>query len=387
MTAVMDRDVRPKSNGARSRLCVLHLAQPLDGGVPAVIRSLVAHQAAGHFSPMIAAPPESELADWARGEDIPYVPWPAVRSPGRSVPAETFRIGRLVNRLNPALIHLHSAKAGLAGRLAVRGRIPTVFQPHGWSFLAVQGPIEKAAKTWERHATRWTDCLVCVSRHESSLAVAAGIRGRMEIVPNGIDLRRITAAGEAERTAARTRLRLPPTPIVVCIGRLHEAKGPDLLVDAWRIVRRSVPQARLYLVGDGPMREALEREIDDSIVITGMRDDVLDWLAAADLVVVPSRWEGAPLVPLEAMARGRSVVAFDVAELSHLLAAGAGTVVPSGAIEELAEAATTRLLDPGLRHREGQLARRRAEQYDAARAARLMETVYDDVMAHSRNGR
>ncbi|NEA48622.1 glycosyltransferase, partial [Streptomyces sp. SID10815] len=68
--------------------------------------------------------------------------------------------------VRPDLVHAHSAKAGLAGRLAVRGRIPTVFQPHAWSFEAVGGATAALALRWERWGTRWAARTVCVSEAE-----------------------------------------------------------------------------------------------------------------------------------------------------------------------------------------------------------------------------
>ena len=70
---------------------------------------------------------------------------------------ETQRLRRLISQVDPDVVHLHSAKAGLAGRLAVRGTRPTLFQPHGWSWLAARGATARGALAWERLAARWTD--------------------------------------------------------------------------------------------------------------------------------------------------------------------------------------------------------------------------------------
>ncbi|OMQ15223.1 glycosyl transferase, partial [Modestobacter sp. VKM Ac-2676] len=72
------------------------------------------------------------------------------------MPAETLTLRRVVRAADPELVHLHSAKAGLAGRLAVQGSRRTVFQPHAWSFEAVTGGVAEASRRWERAAQRWT---------------------------------------------------------------------------------------------------------------------------------------------------------------------------------------------------------------------------------------
>ncbi|NEA18596.1 glycosyltransferase, partial [Streptomyces halstedii] len=92
--------------------------------------------------------------------------WPAERVPGPRLAREVAAAGRLVRVCAPDVIHAHSAKAGLAGRLAVRGRIPTVFQPHAWSFEALEGRAAGLAEAWERFGARWSDRILCVSESE-----------------------------------------------------------------------------------------------------------------------------------------------------------------------------------------------------------------------------
>ena len=92
-----------------------------------------------------------------------HVLWPAHRPPGADTIAEARLLRRILRRERPDVVHLHSSKAGLAGRLVLRGRSPTVFQPHGWSFLAGSGFVQRGAGWWERFATRWADAIVCVS--------------------------------------------------------------------------------------------------------------------------------------------------------------------------------------------------------------------------------
>jgi glycosyltransferase involved in cell wall biosynthesis len=113
----------------------------------------------------------------------------------------------------------------------------------------------------------------------------------------------------------------------------------------------------------------------------GARDDVPRWLAAADVVVVPSRWEGAALVVLEAMACARSVVATDVGGARQMLEPGAGEVVAVEDAGALAAALARRLGDPELARREGEAGRRNAEQrYDVAEANRRIVELYARVV-------
>ncbi|MFE9426071.1 glycosyltransferase [Kitasatospora sp. NPDC006697] len=297
------------------QLTILHVSQPVDGGVARVVADLVRGQRAQGHRVLVACPPGGRLGPQALAAGAELLEWPARRSPGPSVPAETARLRRLVRQAGPDLVHLHSAKAGLAGRLAVRGRRPTVFQPHAWSFAAATGGLAEVSARWERYATRWATSVLCVSEQERGDGEAAGVLADYTVVPNGVDLAHYAPA---ERRAARLSLGLDlSVPLAVCVGRLCRQKGQDLLLSAWPAVARRVPTAQLALVGGGPDAAALAaqaRALPEPyrVRLTGDVTDPRPWLAAADLVVLPSRWEGMALAPLEAMAMGRPVLLADV---------------------------------------------------------------------------
>jgi glycosyltransferase involved in cell wall biosynthesis len=355
---------------------VLHVAQPTTEGVPRVVLDLVRDQVARGWQVAVACPPGGELGSAARERGARWLPWPATRSPGPSSPAETLRLRRLVRSERPDVVHLHSAKAGLAGRLGPR-RTPVVFAPHAWSFEAVRGPVRAATLRWERWAAPRTDLLVCVSRAEQAAGEQAGVHARRTlVVPNGVDLDRWAPAGPADRVAARARLGLPATaPLAVCVGRLARQKGQDLLLDAWERARAALADAELVLVGDGPEAATLSARAGHDVHLVGARADVADWLAAADVVVVPSRWEGMALVPREAMARARSVVAFDVAGVRESVPPAAGAVVGSGGVPALAAAVAERLGDRSRADAEGRAGRAHVEQAHDVRlgAARVAQ--------------
>jgi glycosyltransferase involved in cell wall biosynthesis len=313
----------------------------------------------------VASPRSGWLAQQVVAVGAEHVEWPAKRSPGPWVASETSRLARLVAATSPDVVHLFSSKAGLAGRLAIRGKRPTLFQPEGWSF-AVGGTIATLARWWERRGARWTDLLICCSRAELEAARAAGIPGSAEVVPNAVDLKAFGVATESDRTTARKRLGLADGPLVVCIGRLSPQKGQDLLLDAWPLVRQRVATARVALVGDGPDRQDLESRRVPGVEFFGPRADVPDWLAAADVIALPSRYEGMSIALLEAMARARSVVAHDVEGMAEALSPPerppGGAIVAVGDAGGFAEGLINRLLDRDLATREGAAGRRLAEE-------------------------
>lgn len=362
----------------RPGISVLHVAQPLEAGVPAYVVQLLKDQVQRGLQVAVASPAASTIVPQAARLGAHHVVWEAGREPRPSALGETRRLGAIIDTLRPDILHLHASKAGLAGRLAVRGRRATVFQPHGWSFEAVGGFVRHAALTWERLAARWTDVTICVSEEERRSAESAGIHNLMTVLPSGVDLEAFPFVNAAGRVSARQRLGLGHEPLAVCIGRLSPEKGQDLLLDAWPSVVDRTPQATLVLVGDGPTRLPLEQRRLPSVRLVGERSDVADWLAATDVVVIPSRREGMALVMLEAMATGRSVVSTDVHGAREALGESAGVVVSRDDPAALADAVATRLGDPSLAEREGAAGRALAEE---SHDVRQMTTAVADVYA------
>lgn len=357
---------------------ILHVTQPSEAGVAGVVLHYATHHRAAGFPVTVACQPDSPLWMKLIALGVETRAWPASRGPGLRVPAEARRLARVIEDVAPAIVHLHSAKAGLAGRLALRGRRPTVFQPHAWSFEAVRGPLRAASLRWERAAARWTGVLLCVSEAERARGERAGVRGRYEVAPNGVDLTRFTPGS---RAAARDMLGLGPEPLAVCVGRLCRQKGQDILLAAWPAVRRQVPAARLALVGAGPDGDALRSRAPDDVTFTGQVDDPRPWYAAADVVVLPSRWEGMALVPLEAQACGRAVVATDVTGVRESLPPGTAGLVAPGDVPGLAAAVAARLADPGLAAAEARRGQTHvAGAHDASRVADMVSRIYRQLL-------
>ena len=161
---------------------ILHISQPVEGGVGRCVRELVADQLERGWAVTVASP-GGDLEDAVRGLGAAHVLWPAGRAPGPATAVETMRLRWLFAEHPFALIHLHSSKAGAAGRLALRGRLPTIFQPHGWSFYPLSGALRRAAIAWERIGARWAHAILCVSETERRRGEEAGIRARWEVVP------------------------------------------------------------------------------------------------------------------------------------------------------------------------------------------------------------
>ncbi|MEU6124509.1 glycosyltransferase [Streptomyces sp. NPDC047123] len=375
----------PLPSAPLSRPRVLHVSQPVDGGVARVVVDLAAAQTAAGLDVHVACPPEGFLPRALAALGVPVHPWTATRSPGPGLRAETRDLGRVVSDVAPALVHAHSAKAGLAARLALRGSLPTVFQPHAWSFEAVGGVTALLARRWERHAARWAARIVCVSEAEWVTGRRAGIAGAYTVIPNGVDTERFAPAGQGSADAAAR----PTVPLVVCVGRLCRQKGQDVLLRAWPAVAAQVPEARLVLVGDGPEADRLRARAGPRVAFAGEAADAAPWYRAADVVVLPSRWEGMALAPLEAMACARPVVVTDVdgARESLPTADRAHALVPPEDPAALSRALTALLRDTELRDALGRRGRRHVlDHHDARHTAAAIGAVYGELLGTATTG-
>ncbi|MEU0134626.1 glycosyltransferase family 4 protein [Streptomyces sp. NPDC006296] len=378
-----------KSCADRSRLTVLHLVQPVEGGVARVVTDLVAAQVRAGLRPVVACPPDGPLAAGASTAGARVCSWPAERAPGPLLAREVATADRLVRAYAPDVVHAHSAKAGLAGRLAVRGRVPTVFQPHAWSFEALEGRAAGLAAAWERFGARWSDRILCVSESERRTGQRAGVTARWSVIHNGIDLGRFRPGGADARASARASLPLldgipADVPLAVCVGRLSRQKGQDVLLRAWRTAAPA--GARLVLVGDGPSGDELRRTAPPGVLFAGATADVRPWIHAADLLVLPSRWEGMALAPLEAMACGTPVLLTDVNGARESLPPGhpPHCLVPPGDAPALAAALSALLGDPALRAELGRTAQSRTRSvFDVSRTSGAVLNLYEELVGPS----
>jgi glycosyltransferase involved in cell wall biosynthesis len=358
------RGIRPTSPAPGAGR-ILIVSQATVDGVAVCVRDLVRAAVGSGYEVTVACPSTGELAAWVLERGAAWERLEMRRSPHRSDILAVRRLRRLVQA--SSLVHLHSSKAGAVGRLALaslgRRRPPSVFTPHGWSWL-VGGWLAPAYRLIEWILIPVTTTLVAVSDEERALgqAVLGSRAARIEVNPNGVDLSRFCPPGPV---ASR-----PDEPLVVCVGRLCHQRAPDVAVAA--VARMRTPAVRLRLVGDGEDRAAIENQVSalgltGRVEMVGFRSNPAPDFRAADVVVVPSRYDGMALVLLEAMACGAAIVATRVAGSSAL--GGAGQIVPAEDPRALAEAVDDLLADPAQRRLLGLAAHERVvEQYSLQRS-------------------
>jgi glycosyltransferase involved in cell wall biosynthesis len=353
-------------------------------GIERCIVNLVRGHSALGWRIVVACPTSGPLRVTARNAGAEYRAWNARREPTKGLATEARELRRIIRQFRPDIVHLHSSKAGLVGRVVVHRSIPTVFHPNAWAFHAAGGVTGRLALAWERQGARLSYVVICASRGEADEAIAAGIDCPKVIIPNGVDPDEFPFATTETQRLARDTLGLSQgDPLVVCIGRVCPQKGQDVLLDAWPHVLARTPHAALVCVGDGPLRDRLEALRVPRVTFTGNQDNVYPWIAAADVITVPSRWDGMSFALLEAMASGRSVVGTRVAGASEVLCQGAGGLVPSESPKELAHAISIRLENTDVARVEGLCGRRIVEdRFSANRASADVADLYRHMLGN-----
>jgi len=259
---------------------------------------------------------------------------------------------------------------------------------------------DRRLRGWQRWlnwgADLLLDRLIVVSEDNRRQQIETGRRrpGLVETVHNGVDLAHLVPSSPKILSQKRAELGIPPqAPVVGTVGRLHRQKGIPTLLLAGARLRQRYPDLRLLLVGDGPMRDEVRRQIDelglqDAVVLAGYRTDVADMLALMDVFCLASLWEPFGLVLVEAMALRRPVVATRVDGIPEVVADGeTGLLVPPGRNEPLSEAIARCLDDPALAARLGGAGCRRAHAMFTARAmAERTYRIYQQA-AERRGGR
>ena len=291
------------------------------------------------------------------------------------------KVAAILRDWHADVVHSHNTEAFIDGGLgALLARSPVlVHTDHARSF-----PDKLRYMVAEHLLSYAADSVVGVSDHTvSNLHRYERIRRRKLVtVRNGIEGERFSR--RINVSAKRRELGLEPeAPVIGFAGRLTEQKGLAFLLEALARVVKDVPAVTLLIAGDGPLHEPLtvlstSLGLERRIQFLGVRHDIADLLQIMDVCVLPSIWEGLPMIILEAMASGCPVVASDVGGVANAVRHGVtGSLVPPRDAASLAAAIRELLVDGALRTRYAEAARHTFENQFSARAmARQYEALY-----------
>jgi len=374
----------PTQSSARQAVKVLHVAETIRGGIASYLNELHPQQKASFGAENVHYIVPSDHRHDLVGIDDSQIT--TFHRSGRSI-AGLFQMLRAsmqsLDAFKPDVMHLHSSFAGLVLRpaLAARSEGPrVVYCPHGWAFSRETGRLSHlAAKAAETLLARTSDRIICISGDEFNEAVRAEIpTNRLTLVHNGISKSRPLPHGVATDWASKKAK-------VLFIGRLDRQKGFDILIEAARSLE-DVMDVRI--VGASVVNKFDGAEIPANVSLLGWldRQQIETQLEAADLVVIPSRWEAFGLVALEAMRAAKPILAFQSGALPEIVVDGVtGVLCEPVAVQPLIDG-FRRMLDLDLKVL-GQRGYDRFKQfYDVQKTHRQLHQVYVELLGDNKSG-
>ena len=310
------------------------------------------------------------------GVDISYL------HKSRFDPATLTALLKIIDRKSIDILHMHGYGATTFGRAAAAmRRLPAILHEH--ANLTDTPWYQKVA---DRALVPFTDIALAVSRSTAEFVINARLvpARKVKVVYLGAPYDEFSRErSQGEITAAREALGVARGDFAIgTVTRLHDSKGNQYLVDAARLVLDVRPDARFFLVGEGPLRPDLEAqaarlELGDRFVFAGFARDVAATLSAFDLSVFPSLWEGTPLTAFEALAAGKPIVATDADGLLDILRHDFDArIVARRNARALADEILALMDAPAERARLSANARLTGANYDISAFVRKMERLY-----------
>lgn len=349
------------------------------GGQSHVLHLVLGLRAIGHRAALVAHPDGELLRRMSEGLDlIPLAPR------GEVDLAAAWRLSRVVKRLTPDVIHAHDPHG-----VAMASTALSIVSPSPKPPLVASRRIAShmAHNSFSRWKYSQIDCFIANSGVIRDRLISEGIPlEHTTIVTEGVDVERIVRMPAANVHAA---FYLPThAPIVGSVAALVAHKGHHHLIDAAALVVREVPDARFVIVGDGELRESLEKHVRDThlerhVFLAGFRTDVLELTKGFDLFAVSSVTEGMCVALLDAMAAAKATVSTAVGAIAEVVADGeTGFLVPPRDHAAMAEKLVLLLKDPVLRTRMGEAALKRArERFTVERMVEETAAVYERLTA------
>ena len=400
MISKPDGMTAPDSHSGQPRLRVLHLITRLivGGAQDNTLLTAELHDR-DRYEVHLAAGAEVTLHDRARASADAFHSIPSLRNPIHPLHDlhALWQIVALIKKHRFDIVHTHSSKAGLLGRLAARlAGVPIVVHTiHGSAFHPGQ-PAWKSRlfQSLERAARPMADYILTLSDSDRSELSAVGIVDpeRSRTVYTGMDESRLVPTPGVQRSDTRQSLGVSERDLLILmVGRHDRQKAPDILVRAFARVAPRHPHAILALAGDGPIRpevEELARQlgIADRVRFLGTRSDIPDLLIAADIFSFSSLREAMGRAMLEAMLLGRPVVVPRTSGIPEAVIEGeTGLLFPVGDSDRLAEQLQYLLDRPDERARLGAAGQAHVRSlFGADTMVRSIEEVYDALL-HENN--
>lgn len=273
-----------------------------------------------------------------------YAPFRVIEAPSSDLKSAVRALRAAITETDPDVVHAHGTRAKIILWLAFLypGKRPrAIYTVHGFHIMHRPFPRKQLAMLLEWISNRWMDEIVTtnVADRDAVIASKTAPANKIVVVYNGVDVAKFSGGS---REAGREFAGVGSAPVVLVVARLHPQKDIETALRAWKIVRAKHPSAIMLVNGDGPLESELkdlasELNLGESVRFLGYATNVPDLLAASDVVLLPTHWEGMALVPLEAGAASRPMVGTDVPGMSETVLDGkTGYLVRHADPEDLA---------------------------------------------------
>lgn len=298
------------------------------------------------------------------------------------------RVAAAIRQHHIDIVHAHLPVSGAVGRIAARlAVVPIVYSEHN-----LQPRYHRLTRTLNTLTWPLQDRAIAVSRDVAqSITTHIGNRIPVETILNGVDTHRFTKPVRPD-TALRRALDIPDTaPVVGTVAVFRTQKRLDLWMQAAARIRAAIPDVHFLLVGDGPLKDKVrswigQHQLTHAVALPGLQADVRPYLAAIDVFMMSSEFEGLPVALLEAMAMECVPVCTAVGGIAEAVTSTHdGFTVPPGDANALADAAIHVLTDTARRRQLGEQARQTViARFSMQRMTDALEQVYRDVLAERR---
>jgi glycosyltransferase involved in cell wall biosynthesis len=367
----------------------IHVLQIIDGlnvgGAEVLLRDLVRGLRGERYRVSVCYSTPGPMVSEIEAIGVPMTRLPRL---ARVDPLLLLRMCWAIRRDPPQVVHTHLFKSDFHGRLAARicgvpVVVSTLHNSDAWAKNALFGKLYGAT-------ARFADRLIAVSEEVREFAIAHTnvTPDKVKTIPNGVPLQKFSGQDAAGRALRQELGIAADTPLIGIVGRLMPQKDHETFLQAAVEIRKTIPGARFLVVGDGPLRadltaRAASLRLEDAVLFCGIRKDIPAVMAAIDMLVFSSRWEGLPVTLLEGMAASRAVVATAVGGVPGVMIDGqTGVLVPAGEPPALARACVHVLGDEALRGQMGQAGRARVEaHYSIDSMVQQTARQYEEILS------
>jgi glycosyltransferase involved in cell wall biosynthesis len=304
-----------------------------------------------------------------------------------------FQIYKLCKKHNIIIVHTHSSKAGVVGRIAAKlaGVKIIVHTIHGFSFHDFMTARRKAIFIFlERLMAHFTDVLLLVSEKEKEVAIKLKIipRRYIETIYNGVDF--LPFAEEVNKISFRKSLGFEKSDFIIGFsGRFSHQKALHILIEAFNIINKEYPDTRLLLVGDGILKNELQRQLEqfkitDKVLMTGFQTNVATYYKIMDIFVMTSLWEGLSRCLAEAMYAKVPVIATDVGGTADAVKnSETGWLINPNSVNEVVESLREAISNPELRRIIGENGYTWARStFDIERSSKQISDLYHKLITN-----